>query len=556
MYKVERVRTGRRPGRVVAGLLVVWACVGAAACGGDDDDDEAVGGDGSSAVTEGDGTSAVTEGDGTSAVTEGDGTSAATGGGGEMTPRLVAGTDAEPTTLDIQAIDDNGLALATWSINEGLVDFDPQGTIEPILAEELPVIDEEDPTIWHVKLREGIEFTDGTPLNAEAVKFNVERIMDPEYGSVLAEELGGLTSATVIDELNVDLVTEAPDPLLINRLRRLRLVSPTAAAEATYSENPVGTGPYVFGEWRRGQSLTLRANPEYWGEPKPTIEEVEIRFIPDANTRISALQSGEISVAVNPPDSQVGSLQEEPNLQILFVEGGESGSTRLNTSTAPYDDVRFRQALNYALDKETMSTQLFDGLYPVQDCNLAPPGVQGHNDELEAYPYDPDMARQLMSEAGVEEGFTVEFIGSSNVYGSDREIQETMASYWRDIGLEVNTSFPEIDPYLDAIYNPELPIVYAETDHALNSLIRQIGTFLERDGPVTALGEEDQVELDPLIETVKGTLDDAEHDETMLEIARIACEEAYFVFTFFRKDLVAMAANIDYESDLGQFGKG
>ncbi|HMJ76313.1 MAG TPA: ABC transporter substrate-binding protein [Iamia sp.] len=477
------------------------------------------------------------------------------GGGGGDSSRLVVGTDAEPTTLDIQAIDDNGLALSTWSINEGLVDFDAEGNIEPILAAELPVIDEADPTVWHLKLREGIEFTDGTPFDAEAVKYNVERIIDPDYGSVLAEELGGLSGATVVDELNVDLTTENPDPLLINRLRRLRIVSPTAAETETYGENPVGTGPYVLGEWTRGQSLTLEANADYWGDPKPTIEEIEIRFIPDANTRISALQSGEINVAVNPPDSQIGELQEDSALKVLFVEGGESGTTRFNTELEPYDDVKFRQALNYAIDKDTMVEQLFNGLYPVQDCNVAPPGVQGHNDDLEAYPYDPDKAEELLSEVDIPDGFTIDFTGSSAVYGSDREIQETMASYWRAVGLEVETTFPEIDPYLDAVYNPELPIVYGESDQALNSLIRQIGTFLERDGPVTALGEEDQAELDPLIETVKGTLDDDERDATMQEIAQIACDEAYFVFTFFRQDIAVLDADIEYESDLGQFEK-
>ena len=517
---------GRRRGRWVVWLLVFVLV--AAACGGDDDDD-ASGGGGGAESTE--------------------------GGGGGNTPRLVVGTDAEPTTLDIQAIDDNGLTLSTWSINEGLVDFDPEGNIEPVLAAELPVIDEEDPTHWHVTLREGIEFSDGTPLDAEAVKFNVERIIDPEFGSVLAEELGGLSGAEVIDDLNVDLITEGPDPLLINRLRRLRLVSPAAAESDTYGENPVGTGPYLFDSWQRGQSLTLTANPDYWGEPKPTIDEIEIRFIPDVNTRMSALASGEISIAVNPPDSQIEQLQTDESLEILFVEGGESGTTRFNTATPPYDDVRFRQALNYAIDKDTMVEQLFNGLYPVQDCNVAPPGVQGHNDELAAYPYDLDKAKELLAEVDVPDGFAIEFVGSSAVYGSDREIQETMASYWRDIGLEVNTQFPEIDAYLDAIYNPDLPIVYAESDHALNSLIRQIGTFLERGGPVTALSEEDQAGMDPLVETVKSTLDADERDETMQEIARIACEEAYFVFTFFRQDVVALAANIEYESDLGQFEK-
>ena len=494
--------------------LVLALAVVFAACGGDDDDSAGGGGGG--------------------------------GGGGET--KLVVGTDAEPTTLDIQVTDDNGLQLATWSINESLVDFDAEGNLEPVLAAELPVMNPDDPTHWTVKLREGVTFTDGEPLTCEAVRLNLERMIDPDFGSTIAEELGSLNDVKAIDDTTCELITKEPDSLVPRRLRKLRLISPKAFAQA--DETPVGTGSYVFDSWQKGVSLTVKANPDYWGDPKPEIDVVEIRFIPDVNTRLSALQANEIDIAINIPESQLGEVP-----QVIEALGGESGGTRFNTSIPPYDDVNFRQALNYAINKQEMIDKLFNGLFEVEMCQMWPPTAQGFNTDLQPYPYDPEKAKELLAKVDLPPGFKVDFNATSAVYGTDREIGETIASYWRDIGLEVDVTFDEIDAYLEKIYDPQIPLVYDETDDAMNSAARQIATFLTEGGPVTALGPEDQAALNPLVETATNSVNEADAEKAMKEIAKIACDEAYFVFTFERKDLTAASDKVEYTPDLGNFEK-
>ena len=462
--------------------------------------------------------------------------------------RLVVGTDAEPTTLDIMAIDDNGLHLSTWSINEPLVDIGNDGEIQLFLAAEVPALDPDDPTRWIVKLVEGVSFTDGAPFNAEAVKANVDRVLDPDYTTTVVGELGGLSGVEVIDDYNLVITTEKPNPGLLVALRKLRFQSPNAFEGV--EENPIGTGPYTLVEWQRGQSVTLAANANFAGDPKPTIDEVEIRFIPDTNTRVSAFEAGEIDVLVGPPDTQLAQFDN-----VVSTGGGEVGASRLDTKAAPFSDVRFRQALNYALDKQTIVDALFGGAFPVSECQVTSPGALGYNDSLTAYPYDPDKAMELLAEVDIPDGFVLDFFGSSAVYGTDREVQEAMASYWNAVGIETNLMFDEIDAYLDNIFNPELGFVYAESDQAFNSFARQIGLFYQRGGPVTAFDEELQTRLDPLVETALTSLDEAEREGAMFELAKIGCDEALFVFNFIRQDVGVIADGIELISSFGQFEK-
>lgn len=468
---------------------------------------------------------------------------------------LRVGTDAEPTTLDAQLADDNGMTLATWSINQGLIDFDDDGNPVAQLAATVPEFDPDDPTRWRINLREGISFTDGAPFDAEAAKFNFDRILDPEYGSPLAGTLAGITGVEVVDEYTIDVLTENPDPILLNRLRVLRFVSPEASDSPEYGENPVGTGPYVLESWQKGVSLTLVANEDYWGDPKPTFEEVEIRFIPDDNTRMSAFEAGETDIAVNPTSSRLATLSGDDTAMVYETSGGASGLIFLPTKNAPYDDVRFRQALNYAIDRESLVDQLFAGLHDAQSCNMVSVGVEGYSAELEdGYSYDPALAMELLSEVDLPEAFVLEFVVTASAYGNDRELGETIASYWRAIGLEVEVRFVEIEEYVEEVFNPERSVVlYGESSHETNSITRQLDAYYIRGGPGNSLSEEVQVQLDDPLERAAVSLDTAEREEALIEAAQIVCDEALQVYTFHRNDLTLISPDVGYSAGYGAF---
>lgn len=506
---------------------------------------------------------AACSGDGTTTQPEGTATAAAgdaadSGGGIEPGTEVVVGTDAEPTTLDVQFTDDNGKDLGTWSINEGLVNFGPDGELVPLLAAELPTIDENDENRWLVTLREGIEFSNGEPFDAEAVVANLDRILDPDYGSSFTAELETIDHAEVVSDSEVAIITNAPDPILPYRLRALRLVAPEAAQSPDYPDNPVGTGPYLFEGWVKGDHMTLKANPDYWGEPKPQVETVTIRFMPDVNTRMSALQSGEIDLAINVPPA----LADNAPALITSSADTEVATPRFSLVKHPYSDPNFRRALNYAVNKEEMNEQLFNGLFAVTPCQPVVEGAGGgYNPDLEPYPYDPDRARELLEEVDLPDDFVMEFEAAASIWANDREIGEALSGYWRAIGLEVDTTYNEIDSFLEKIFTEDDPgLIYTESDQSFNHGARQLGLYVGSppgSGSASAFGDTfgPDSELAQLVDTALTAFDEEAREAAYREIWEMSCDDAWFLWTLNRRDITGASERVDYTPGLGLITK-
>ena len=522
------MKTNRaRPWYVLAAATLLVA----AACGGDDDDDDG-GGAGSTEPAGSAGGPEVTGG----------GTAAAGSGG-----RVVFGTGFEPLNLDAHLAENAGNYVVTWSVNQPLVDLGVDGSLVPVLASEPPVQSETDPTRWQVKLREGVTFSNGEPFNAAAVVANVERIQDPDFISLV--EASTLASAEAVDDYTVDLITDGVDPILDLRLPHLRMVPPEAAAADDYGQQTaIGTGPMIVERWDRGQRIIMKPNPEYWGEDKASLDEVELRFIPDISTRVAALQAGEIDIADGLPIDQVESVPA----YIQSPSPTEAGANRFNLYTFPYSDVRFRQALNYAIDKEALNESLFGGLYSVNHCQPVVEQAQGFNPELENYPYDPERAKELLAEVDLPEDFVLQWEGSVGVYERDRELTLAMAQYWEDIGLEVDAVINEVNAYLDKIFNPDSGLILAATNQSMYDSARQASFYMDRNGDVSAIGPELYPELDGLVETALTTLDDQEREDTYHEIWKIACDEAFFVYTLDFYDVWGTSERVQYEPGIGE----
>jgi peptide/nickel transport system substrate-binding protein len=468
------------------------------------------------------------------------------GGGGSASgsaTKLIIGTDAEPTTLDPQLLDDGGKDLATWRIYEGLVDFDKSGEVVPELAAELPT--QVDPTTWRVKLLPDLEFTNGEPLNADTVVFNVERILDPDYNSTFAAELATIDHAEKVDDLTVDIVTKAPDPILLYRLRTMRIVPQEYSQDPDFAESPIGTGPYEFVAWDRGSSLTIKASPDWRGD-QPSVKEVEIRFIPDPTTRLQALQSGEIDIA-----GALGPEQMDTLPQTLVSDAPVDVSwIRINTGKPPYDDIRVRQALNYAIDKETLSEQLFGGIAEPAACQLTPPQAGGTNADLEPFPYDPDKAKELLKEAGAD-GMKITVEWATGVYPKDKEFGEAVKGMLSDVGLDVTVNYLAVDPFINGFYQagPDAPpLFYGQTDNALNHAARQLSTFYSSQPYVgSALGPEDQKTADEMVNAALGA-NSVEEAQTAYEaFQKWQCDQSLFVYLLDHKEIWGATDAVQYQ---------
>lgn len=323
---------------------------------------------------------------------------------------LIVGQIAEPQSLDPQvstAVNDFRILV---NIYDGLVRY-ADGTleVEPALATDWTISD--DGLTYTFNLREGVTFHDGTPFNAEAVKFNFDRMLDedhPYYDTgpfPLSFNFSAVDSVNVIDEHTVEFVlTEPFAPFLSNLAYPTGLiVSPQGVMDNVddYGRNPSGTGPYRFVEWQSNTRVVVEANPDYW-DGAPALEAVVFRPITDANTRVAEMLSGGIDVMVEVPPDNVSQFEEDSAFEVYEQAGPHVWYVMLNAQYGPFADKLVRQAANYAVNKDALVNDILQGTATVSDSPIAPAFNWAYNEDLEPYPYDPDMAEQLLSEAGVD----------------------------------------------------------------------------------------------------------------------------------------------------------
>ncbi|UYQ70807.1 ABC transporter substrate-binding protein [Pelagibacterium flavum] len=323
---------------------------------------------------------------------------------------LIVGQIAEPQSLDPQvstAVNDFRILV---NIYDGLVRY-ADGTleVEPALATDWTISD--DGLTYTFNLREGVTFHDGTPFNAEAVKFNFDRMLDedhPYYDTgpfPLSFNFSAVDSVNVIDEHTVEFVlTEPFAPFLSNLAYPTGLiVSPQGVMDNVddYGRNPSGTGPYRFVEWQSNTRVVVEANRDYW-DGAPALEAVVFRPITDANTRVAEMLSGGIDVMVEVPPDNVSQFEEDSAFEVYEQAGPHVWYVMLNAQYGPFADKLVRQAANYAVNKDALVNDILQGTATVSDSPIAPAFNWAYNEDLEPYPYDPDMAEQLLSEAGVD----------------------------------------------------------------------------------------------------------------------------------------------------------
>lgn len=483
------------------------------------------------AACTGTGTTATGGGD------EGDGgdttTAPAAAVGGDITI-LLAG---EPTTLDPQIREDGNERAVSDNVYETLMSRAADGSIEPGLAAEQPT--QLDDTTWQFKLREGIAFHNGEPFNADSVVASIDRIINPDFASEQLSFFATIVSAEAVDETTVNIITDEPDPILPSRMYWMKMVPAEASQAEDFAENPVGTGPYRFVEWVRADHVTLEANGDYWGDDVGNVSRVTYRFVPESGTRLSALVAGGADLITNLPPEDVESAPKSAS-----VPGLEHPMIILNTEDGPTADVRVRQAMNLAVDKQAMAEELFGGHASVDQCQILSPSFFGFNSDVEAYSYDPDQARALIAEAGAE-GATVELIGTAGRWLKDREVVEVVGNYLTEVGLAPEVTIYEFDEYLNRLFGDIRPqSIYVTSSNELLDADRQFSAYYHLDG--TGASNED-AELAEMVDTARSETDVATREGIYHDAVAKACEEAYFLFMLNINDIYGMSERLQWE---------
>ncbi|WP_274423307.1 ABC transporter substrate-binding protein [Chelativorans sp. YIM 93263] len=378
---------------------------------------------------------------------------------------LIVGQIAEPKSLDPHAVTAVNDFRILMNVYEGLVRYS-DGTleVEPALAESWEVSD--DGTEYTFTLREGVTFHDGSPFNADAVKFNFDRMLneDNPYHDTgpfpLAFYFDAVEEVTVEDEHMVAFTLNEPyAPFLSNLAYPTGLIVSPAAVEEhgeDFGRNPSGTGPFRFADWVSNQRVVVERNTDYWDGPPP-LEAVVFRPITDANTRIAEMLSGGIDLMVEVPPDNVAQFAEDPAFTIYEQAGPHVWFLILNMKEGPFQEKAARQAVNYAINKEAIVENVLQGTAEIAAGPTPPAFAWAYNEQLEPYPYDPDRARELLEEAGYDGEEIVFYVteggsGMLDPVAMGTAIQADLAAIGMDVTIETyewNTFLDRVNPGLE-----------------------------------------------------------------------------------------------------------
>ncbi|MFV0533051.1 MAG: ABC transporter substrate-binding protein [Cumulibacter sp.] len=330
-------------------------------------------------------------------------------------------------------------------VYDRLFQMKPDTSIEPMLATGYEAA--EDGTSMTITLRDGVKFSDGTPLDADAVKFNIERIISED--SKISGEIPMVTGAEVIDPLTVKLNVSGEMGALLPGLtfRAGIMVSPKAVKAGTLPSQPVGVGPYVVTDSVPGDHADFERSADYWEPEAQNVATMTYHSILDAQTRINALQTGEMDGIRLGPEQFTSAAQM--GFDVISMPGTTFTYMMFNTEYEPFDDPAVRIALNYAVDRVGIADGLFEGNCTPQ-IQPVPEGSMGYSekigDGLDIWPYDPEKAKELLAEAGVKD---VSITAMSTNISTYQKVAEVVQQNLIDVGIEVNLSVVPNEQVLD-----------------------------------------------------------------------------------------------------------
>lgn len=444
--------------------------------------------------------------------------------------------EKDPPTLDPHRQFAQRNHTVCQQIFDGLVRFDPSGRVEPALAVRWERVDPLRLRLW---LRPGVAFHDGEPFGAEAVRFSIERYLDPATGFPARAFLSSIDRVEVRSELEVDLVTKHPDGLLLNRLAGFVLiVPPRALAKAgpeSFARRPIGTGAFRFERWEEGRSLRLAANEAYWAG-RPALDALEFRFLPQ-DDRIRALLASELDLIYEVPGTRTLAIQKNPDTRIVKGETFFAVYGGLNFSSGPLKDVRVREALNLGVDRRALIRyDLLGNGRALAGFSL--PGQPGHEPRLAPYRFEPEKARRLLELAGYGDGLVLRAIVDVNVQRAAHIAAADLARIGVALEMDV-VNESDYGRFRERHYDLSIGGLPDPMAHAyfLPSLV------LHSRSPYSLAKDPD---YDAALEEMVGTIDEARRDERARLLGRRARERHYGLPLYQRLRTYGARAGLDF----------
>ncbi|MET0701384.1 MAG: ABC transporter substrate-binding protein [Mycobacterium sp.] len=450
----------------------------------------------------------------------------------------------EPPTLEPceSSLTSTGIVVRS-NITEPLIERDPNsGDLQPLLATEWR---QTSPTQWTFKVRDGVTFSNGAPFTAKDAAFSIDRAVNSELGCNVDGYVFGdekLKLSTPDDATLVVETTEA-DPILPLRISFVEIV-PTTTSMTEKVREPIGTGPYAIEDWEYGQKLLLKRNDTYWGKP-PGFARAEYQWRSEGSVRAAMLTNDETDIAVS-----LGPEDGAGDLGVPF-QNNETTALRMQATEAPLNDMRVRQAINYAVNRDGIVKALFRGLGQ-SASQLIPSGVVGYNDQLKIWPHDPDKAKQLIAEAkadGVPVDKQIRLIARTAQFPNIAETIEVLQSEFAEIGLNVkiemmdtaNQLLYQLRPFPE---NAGPYLLMIQHGNQAGDAAFTMDQYMLSDGPQAAYGT---TEFDTKIRAAEKLTGDARQDAFAKLFAEEPQEIMQMAYIAHMKGILGKSARVDYQ---------
>lgn len=483
-----------------------------------------------------------------SCTTGGDGSTAAPSGGTASggTFNIGIGVDldsidpAQQTTTTVQNVLDYGV--------ETLIELDKSGKVTPGLAKSWEM--SKDGLALTLHLRPGVKFQDGTAFDAAAAKFNLDRLISGKVKVPIGGAFKVIKSIDVPDVSTIQINLKVPDPNLLPNLgiTTAGIISPTSMTKDgnTFGNvvTPIGTGPYQFVNFQKGTQLTYKRYDGYWGE-KPYFSQVVFQIIPEANSREAGLRSGQLQLIMNPPVTDLKALAASSELAVLNPPSDRSIFIAFNTAKPPFNNMKVRQAFNYAVNKKAIIKSVLFDTTNLMDAPLAS-ALNGYC-KVGDYAYNPTKAKQLLADAGATD-LSITFGAPTGRYLQDKQAAQAIATDLRAVGVKVKMSTMDWPSYASTFVDPKGPFDMHMLGWAPGALDAptQFQMFQKASWPPTGLASSfytnDTVET--LLAAGAKELDETKRDADYCQAQKIIWGDAPWIF------LWSQTLSLAYQRDI------
>jgi len=452
--------------------------------------------------------------------------------------RVVVAQGAEATRLDPDLQRETTTQNVVDHIYDALLAMGPNGKIVPALAESWRYLND---TTLELKLRKGVKFSNGEPFNAEVAKYNLDRVLGKLPGAaptpLVEPELDWVKEYEIVDDYTIQIISKYPAPLALAYLTQKMMVPFQYTKQdnfASLATKPVGTGPYVLKSWMKGSELVLEARKDCWkGIPK--IDEIVFRPIPEDSTRIAELKVGNIDLITNVKPDNLEEVKAIKDVDVRSVSSNRTTHLHINTAIAKMKDIRVRKAINYAVDVESLTKNVLGG-NGHRVSVICPKSMVGWDPEEKFYPYDPEMAKKLLAEAGFPDGMDITILTPRGRYVNDVAISEAIAGMLTKVGIRTKVNAVEFGIYIDIIFKAhekEPELVFISWGNALSNTLYDLIPGVLKGGVFNSYTNE---KIDSCIEKASSTVDPKKH----VEYLRLALREMWidppFVYLYNMRD--------------------